>query len=257
MKPIIYLIMALLMVGVASAMTLENNTWYYPSQNNVIFMVNLTRYGITATEVNETCVTINTTDYCLGTDTTYWLDTNTIISYLPFNFTILDVGMEWIKLSWNSSLPINAEYSFDNPKWENVTVIESTYGIQYALPSSTMVYLRAKNTSTGFNYINQSTELGGESMLDIFDALDQESYLYILAFIVFLVLIGIGYWTEEWVFIMVAGMLSTVIGITIYNYGFPNLENVFLTKVIVLGLWGVGAYFILAPAMQLFDGGEI
>ncbi len=81
----------------------------------------------------------------------------------------------------------------------------------------------------------------------------QQYYLYVAVLIVFFILVGLGYFLEEGVFTMIAGMLAMIIGINIFVNGFPNLTNDFLRNSITVVIWGVGAYLILAPAMKMFD----
>jgi len=82
---------------------------------------------------------------------------------------------------------------------------------------------------------------------------NEEFYLYIIALVVFFILVYLGYHYEEGIFVMIAGMLAMIIGITLFIYGFPNLTNTFLRTSIALPFWGVGAYLILAPAMEFFE----
>lgn len=82
---------------------------------------------------------------------------------------------------------------------------------------------------------------------------NQEVYLYIFSLIIFFILIGIGYGKDIAEFVMIAGMLAVVIGIALIIYGFPNLTSVFLRNSVAIIFWGVGAYFILEPAMDFFE----
>lgn len=81
---------------------------------------------------------------------------------------------------------------------------------------------------------------------------NEEFYLYIVSFVIFAILVYLGYHYGIGIFVMIAGMLATIIGIVIYIYGFPNLTNDFLKYSIAIIIWGVGAYFILAPALEYF-----
>lgn len=81
----------------------------------------------------------------------------------------------------------------------------------------------------------------------------QQYYLYLAILLVFFILVIVGHLKDIGEFIMIAGILAMVIGINIFNNGFPNLTNVFLRNAIVLVIWGVGAYLILAPAMRFFE----
>lgn len=77
-----------------------------------------------------------------------------------------------------------------------------------------------------------------------------EYIFYIIAIGIFFLLVILGWWKGDGIFIMIAGMLAMIIGITLFNYGFPNLTNVFLKNSIVAVIWGVGAYLIIAPGME-------
>ena len=82
---------------------------------------------------------------------------------------------------------------------------------------------------------------------------NEDFFIYIVALIIFFILVVLGYYYEEGVFVMIAGMLAAIIGVVIFIYGFPNLTNVFLKNAISVVIWGVGAYLIVAPAMQFFE----
>lgn len=82
---------------------------------------------------------------------------------------------------------------------------------------------------------------------------NEEFYLYIIAIVIFFILVGLGYYYEEGVFVIISGMLAAIIGIVIFIYGFPGLTNTFLKNSMSVIIWGIGAYLILAPAMQFFE----
>jgi len=52
---------------------------------------------------------------------------------------------------------------------------------------------------------------------------------------------------------MIGGILAVGIGINISINGFPNLTNAFLKHFASVTTWGIGAYLILAPAMNFFE----
>ncbi len=81
----------------------------------------------------------------------------------------------------------------------------------------------------------------------------QQYYLYVASFIVLLILVGLGFWKHEGVFLMIAGMFAMIIGINIFINGFPNLTNTFLRNGITLIVWGIGAYLIMLPGMDFFE----
>jgi len=243
MKKLLYLIMAVLLVQIADAIILENVSWYNPTQSNFYYVVNRTVQGINMTQVNATCVTINSTAYC-GEVALGWLYSVEIIVLGEFNFNIVDVGIEWIRLSWNSTPNVTAQYSFDGVSWTNLSVVTTTAGIEYALPSDTMIYLRAKNTTTEYKTDSQRTK-------DIIQADDY--YLYIVIFICFVTLLGLYYYLDDPVFGMLAGILAVITAVGINNIGFLNLTNTFLKQGIVDVLWGIGAYYIIVPSLKMIN----
>lgn len=96
----------------------------------------------------------------------------------------------------------------------------------------------------------------GECQVEIMQECEgenEEFYLYIVAIVVFFILVGLGYYYEEGTFVIISGMLATIIGIVIWFYGFPNLTNIFLKHAISVVIWGVGAYLIIAPSMEFFE----
>ena len=78
-------------------------------------------------------------------------------------------------------------------------------------------------------------------------------FLYIAAIFIFISLLGLGWWKEEGIFVMIAGMLAVIIGITIFVNGFPNSTNTFLRNGVTTIIWGIGAYLILLPGMEFFE----
>ncbi len=106
-------------------------------------------------------------------------------------------------------------------------------------------------TSFGTYTFNYSTGDTGSIVIEEDEV--QQYYLYVVVLIIFFILVGLGYWKEEAIFVMMAGILAMIIGIALFNYGFPNLTNEFLKNAIVVVIWGVGAYLIIAPAMEFFE----
>ena len=78
-------------------------------------------------------------------------------------------------------------------------------------------------------------------------------YLYVVALLVFFGLLILGYYLQDPVFVIIAGMLSSVIALNIFLNGFPNLTNEFLKNGISIVLAGIGFYFILAPTIEFFE----
>ena len=85
------------------------------------------------------------------------------------------------------------------------------------------------------------------------EGVSEEYQLYVVVSIIFFILVGLGYYYEIGEFVMIAGILAMIIGINIFNYGFPHLSNEFLRNAIVMIIWGVGAYLIIAPAIEFFE----
>lgn len=106
-------------------------------------------------------------------------------------------------------------------------------------------------TSFGTYTFNYSTGDSGSIVVE--EDEEQQYYLYVVVLMIFFILVGLGYWKGEGIFVMMAGMLAMIIGIVIYIYGFPNLTNEFLKNSITVVIWGVGAYLILEPAMDFFE----
>ncbi len=82
----------------------------------------------------------------------------------------------------------------------------------------------------------------------------QQYYLYVAAFIVLLTLVGLGFWKHDGTLMTIAGMWAMIIGINIFVNGFPNLTNTFLRNGMTLIVWGIGAYLIMLPGMEFFEG---
>jgi len=106
-------------------------------------------------------------------------------------------------------------------------------------------------TSFGTYTFNYSSGDSGSIVIE--EDENQELYLYLFAFFVYFVLVGIGYWKEEGTFLMIAGILAMIIGINIFNNGFPNLTNEFLKNSMVVIIWGVGAITLFFPIMEFFE----
>lgn len=78
-------------------------------------------------------------------------------------------------------------------------------------------------------------------------------YLYVVAILVFFGLLAIGYYLEDATFVIIAGMLSSVIAINIFFNGFPGLTNEFLKDGISIIFAGIGFYLMLAPSIEFFE----
>ena len=97
----------------------------------------------------------------------------------------------------------------------------------------------------------------GECQVEVMQECEGENaeyIFYIITFIIFFTLLGIGYYKVDGVFVMISGMLAMIIGINLFINGFPHLSNTFLKNSIVVVIWGIGAYLTLAPAIEFFEG---
>lgn len=126
------------------------------------------------------------------------------------------------------------------------------------LYTQTMAQYNTFNCNNTFNqtaigtytYLHTTDDSGS---IEIVEDKNQQYYLYVVALIIFFMLLWIDYKVEDGVFTMIAGMLAMIIGINLYVSGFPNLVNEFLRVGIALPFWGIGAYLILVPAMKFFE----
>ncbi len=85
---------------------------------------------------------------------------------------------------------------------------------------------------------------------------DNIYYLYVIALAFFFVLLGLGYYLEEPVFVIISGFLSCIIAVNLYINGFPGLTNEFLRQMIIIIFVGIGLYLIIAPSIQYFENFE-
>lgn len=105
-------------------------------------------------------------------------------------------------------------------------------------------------SAAGSYYWNDSQKEGGNITIDTDNS---QYYLYITAIFLFFILLGIGYYKEEVLFVVMSGMICFAISIYLYNTGFPNLTSIFLKNSISVILFGVGAFLILAPNMEWLE----
>lgn len=68
-KEIYFLVLILLIEVIYAETILYENSTFNPSQSNVTYRLNETFYGLNIIKVNETCFTINTTNYCNSSST--------------------------------------------------------------------------------------------------------------------------------------------------------------------------------------------
>lgn len=166
-----------------------------------------------------------------------------------FNFFIKDYGVEWVKLNWTETpSPVEVHWSEDNETdWRNITSVDDILeeGVQSNLHGDTLYYFRGRNsTVAAWGYLSQRTRDTAEV---------DDYYLYIVVFIVIIILLGLGYYLDDPVFSLFAGMLLVVTAITIFNTDFINLTNEFLKNGIVILLIGIGLYYLIAPTIKIIQ----
>ena len=165
---------------------------------------------------------VSALDECKGTI----FDTDVpCLIFLPYNNDCTSVEM-YVYSNGSTLLDFRYMYQY-NPFTCNTTFNYSTYG-----------------TYT-FNY-----STGDTGSITVEEDVNNRYYLYVVALIAFLSLLGLGYWLEESMFVILSGMLSIVIAINLYVNGFPNLTNEFLKHSIIIVLTGIGFYFMIAPSLE-------
>jgi hypothetical protein len=106
---------------------------------------------------------------------------------------------------------------------------------------------------TTFGTYNFLYSTGDSGSITIQEDVNNRYYLYIVSFITWFILLGLGYYLEDRTFAIISGMLVIVIAINIYTNGFPNLTNVFLVNGIVTVLAGIGMYYTIYPTVKYFE----
>ena len=134
----------------------------------------------------------------------------------------------------------------------------SFYTNSTLLYTQTMTQFNTFNCNTTFNQTNHGTytflySTGDSGTMTVEQDVNNRYYLYLVAVMVFFILLALGHYLEEPTFTVIAGMLSCVIALNIFNQGFPNLTNVFLKNGISIIFAGVGFYFILKPSLDYFE----
>ena len=107
------------------------------------------------------------------------------------------------------------------------------------------------NYTEGGSYTINSTE--GSTATIIVNQKYAELYLYIGAFLIWIIFIIFGYITEQNIFPILAGMLSVAIGIHLAIDGFPNLTNPFLKNGIMVIILGLGFWLMIAPSLKVIE----
>lgn len=106
---------------------------------------------------------------------------------------------------------------------------------------------------TGYGTYNFQYSTGDTGSIVIEEDIDNRYYLYIVALITFFILLGLGYYLKDRVFITLSGITLIVTALNIFINGFSNLVNELLRNGIVVVLWGIGAYLIIAPYLEFFE----
>lgn len=115
------------------------------------------------------------------------------------------------------------------------------------------------STFNGEIYYFNFTEAEGEYLVRLCDGAvrevivendNDEFWLYVVSGLVLLGLLGLGYYIEDNIFVIMSGMLSMVIALNLYHYGYPDLTSEFLRHSIIIIFAGIGFYFVLAPSIE-------
>ena len=136
------------------------------------------------------------------------------------------------------------QYSEDNLTWTNVTSVneDTNEGYQLNLQQDTLYFFRGR-TDAG-DWVNVSQRTRDTAEVD-------DYYLYITIFSIFIILLSLYYFLNDSVFGVISGMLIITTAVSIFNIGFPNLTNELLKNGLVTVLWGVGAYYITIPSLEI------
>jgi len=111
----------------------------------------------------------------------------------------------------------------------------------------------ANFTQTKFGTYTIFYSTGDSGSIIIEEDINNRYYLYVVATIIFFILLGLGFYLEEETFVIIAGFLSIILAINLFVNGFPNLTNDFLRNGIVIILAGIGFYFVLDPSIHLIE----
>ena len=78
-------------------------------------------------------------------------------------------------------------------------------------------------------------------------------YLYIIASLTLVTLLGLGFYLHEGTFVILGGMLAIIISVDIFIGGFPNLTDEFLKNTMSIVFGGIGFLFVLLPSLEFFE----
>lgn len=148
------------------------------------------------------------------------------------------------------------ENSSSNPcATMSVSVYSNTSGLIYTQSMDQFTSFLCNGT---FNITDYGTypiqySSGDTGSIVIEEDVDNRYYLYIIALIVFIILLCLGYQLEDSTYTIISGIISAVIAINIYFNGFPNLVNEFLKNGIVIVLAAIGFYLILIASINKLE----
>ena len=208
---------------------------------NNIFNVSNSNLTVKFDDIGVFNITANVSD---GSDNSYeiWLVT---INKESFVVRISDFGIEWITLNWTGAGNITIEYSPNNlTNWKNITNTDSIsrLGYQSNLQADTEYFFRAANTTSDYSYIVQKTKAIRES---------DQFYIYLIVFIIFGIIISLGYWLNDPYLHVLGGMFPIFVALHITNISFANLGNDFLKTSFVAILLGLGLFYIISGSFKI------
>lgn len=87
----------------------------------------------------------------------------------------------------------------------------------------------------------------------VLDPPEIEFYLYAISLLIFILLIGFGYYSEQQIFMVVGGFFGSAIALSLYLNGFPNVTDTFLTNSLSVIIAGISFYYMVAPFIEEFE----
>lgn len=152
----------------------------------------------------------------------------------------------------NVKAQIECDVSDDNETWVDITSTlydgcideNSSLANINNLDEDQTYYLRCKDDETEWNYVSTRTDPARES--DLY-------FVYVLILSVLLILLWTGYYTDDYVFLVLSGLLSLTIAVYLFNNEFLNLTNTLLRNGLVVLFIGYGAFYTIAPTIRLVE----
>lgn len=137
----------------------------------------------------------------------------------------------------------------------NVTFYKNATEFLYNQTMSNFSYFNCNATFNGTSYGTYTFyyTTGDSGSIIVQEDVDNRYYLYLVFIVVFLSLIGLGYYKQENIFVILGGFMACAIALNLFLNGFPNLTNDFLRNTISIILSGLGFYFIIAPSIDYFE----